>query len=114
MIIRYAVTAGAIGGYVGCFLKGLRKGVWGITMFLVIFGPALGLRLPYVTKKTRHGLSRMRVMIWKKKKNMLKDALKNAPALATINYIEGAVEIILTVDASGEAWGAILHKLMMD
>ena len=71
VIIRYAVAAGAIGGHVGCLLKGLPKGVWGFTMYVVISGPASGLRLPYVTKETRHGLSRMQVMINKKKQKDL-------------------------------------------
>ena len=76
MIIRYAITEGAIGGHGGCLLKGLRKGVWGFTMYLVISGPAPGLRLPYVTKETRHGLSRMRVMIKKKKTAHLRQLLE--------------------------------------
>ena len=63
MIIRYAVAEGAIGGHVGCLLKGLCKGVWGFTMYVVISGPAPGLGLPYITKETRHGLSHMRVLI---------------------------------------------------
>jgi transposase InsO family protein len=39
----------------------------------------------------------------------LKDALTNAPALSTIDY-ESAGEIVLSVDASGDGWGAILQQ----
>ena len=46
--------------------------------------------------------------------DMLKDVLMNAPALATIDYAEGAGEIILAVDTSGESWGAILQQTDRD
>ena len=43
--------------------------------------------------------------------DMLKEALTNAPALATIDYAENAGEIILAVDASSEDWGTILQQV---
>ena len=43
--------------------------------------------------------------------DMLKDALTNALVLATIDYSEGAGEIILAVNASGEGEGAILQQV---
>ena len=42
---------------------------------------------------------------------ILKDALTNAPALATLDYADDIGEIILVVDASGEGWGAILQQV---
>src|SRR4029077_6786571 len=44
----------------------------------------------------------------------LKDALTNAPALATLDYADDAGEIVLAVDASGEGWGAILQQIKED
>jgi hypothetical protein len=41
----------------------------------------------------------------------LKTALTEAPALAKIDYSEGAGDIILTVDASLTGWGAVLQQL---
>ena len=43
---------------------------------------------------------------------MLKEALTNAPVLATLDYADDAGEIILAVDASGEGWGAILQQVI--
>ena len=40
-----------------------------------------------------------------------KEALTNAPALATLHYADDAGEIILAVDASEEGWGAILQQV---
>ena len=37
----------------------------------------------------------------------LKEALTNAPALATTYYTDDAGEIVLAVDASRDVWGAI-------
>ena len=42
---------------------------------------------------------------------ILKEALTNAPALATLDYADDAGGIILAVDASGEGWGAILQQV---
>ena len=44
--------------------------------------------------------------------DILKEALKNAPALATLDYTDDAGEIILAVDASSEGWGAILQQMI--
>ena len=44
----------------------------------------------------------------------LKAALTEAPALAKINYSEGAGDIILTVDASITGWGAVLQQLSIE
>ena len=44
--------------------------------------------------------------------DILKEALKNTPALATLDYTDDAGEIILAVDASGEGWGAILQQVI--
>ena len=41
----------------------------------------------------------------------LKDALSNAPALATLDYADDAGEIVLVVDAGGEGWGTILQQI---
>jgi hypothetical protein len=41
----------------------------------------------------------------------LKEALTSAPALRTLNYSEGAGEIILAVDASLQGWGAVLQQV---
>jgi hypothetical protein len=41
----------------------------------------------------------------------LKLELMRAPALVRIIYGEGAGEIILAADASGEGWGAVLMQL---
>ena len=38
---------------------------------------------------------------------MLKEALTNTSALSTINYDSAAGEIVVSVDASGDGWGAI-------
>ena len=43
--------------------------------------------------------------------DILKEALTSAPALRTLNYSEGAGEIILAVDASLQGWGAVLQQV---
>ena len=42
--------------------------IMGFLCISISAGPLQALRLPYVTKETRHGISRMRVLIKKKKK----------------------------------------------
>ena len=42
---------------------------------------------------------------------ILKEALTNTLALATLDYADNAGEIILAVDASGEGWSAILQQV---
>ena len=44
--------------------------------------------------------------------DILKEALTNAAALATLDYADDAGEIILAVDASCEGWGAILQQMI--
>ena len=44
----------------------------------------------------------------------LKLALTTAPALKTIDYTEGAGEVICAVDASGEGWGGNLMQVKQE
>lgn len=44
--------------------------------------------------------------------DLLKFALTRPPALVSLDYTEGAGEIILAVDASSEEWGGVLMQLV--
>ena len=54
--------------------------------------------------------------IWGKEQieamDLLKLALTTFPALVSLDYLEGAGEIILTVDTSLEGWGGVLMQLV--
>lgn len=45
---------------------------------------------------------------------ILKEALTTAPALASLDYSEGAGEIILGADASLDSWGGVLMQAERD
>ena len=44
--------------------------------------------------------------------DLLKLALTNTPALVSLDYTQGAGDIILAVDASLEEWGGVLMQLV--